>query len=248
MTAFGVDGCRSGWFFVGKSKGRTTLGVVAELSELVNTSPDNPVILIDVPIGLRDSEGSPRDCDRLARRLLGRGRGSSVFPAPLRAVLNADDYESAVRQSRHLSGKGLSKQAYAIVPKIREVDELLSGCEKARGMVREIHPELCFWAYARARPMVNRKKSRAGFEERMGVLETVLPDAGAIAESALSRYKRNEVARDDIADALVALATALSAPRVLRTLPSKPPRDSHGLPMEMVFNGERVSVGIDDMA
>lgn len=241
MTAFGVDGCRSGWFFVGRSEGQTTLGVVDRLSELLTMSPDNSAVFIDIPIGLHDHDGSARECDRLARRLLGRGRGSSVFPAPLRAILGAEDYESAVRDCRKLSGKGLSRQAFAIVPKVREIDGLLRCSERSRAMVREIHPELCFWAFSGGRPMVNRKKLRAGFEERMQALVSVLPDAREIAESALSRYKRREVARDDIADALVALATALSPARVLRTLPKDPPRDSRGLPMEMVFNGERVS-------
>jgi predicted RNase H-like nuclease len=241
MSAFGVDGCRSGWFFVGKGEGRTTLGVVDRLSKLIDMLPDSSAVFIDIPIGLHDSDGSARVCDRLARRLLGRIRGSSVFPAPLRAILDVDDYEAAVRYNRHLCGKGLSRQAFAIVPKVREVDELLRRCERARGMVREVHPELCFWAFAGGRPMVNRKKSRAGFEERMEVLESVLPRAREIAESALTQYKRREVARDDIADALVALATALSAPRALQTLPANPPRDARGLPMEMVFNGKRVS-------
>jgi predicted RNase H-like nuclease len=250
VTACGVDGCRSGWFFVGKSEGRMTLGVVDRLSKLIDMLPDSSAVFIDIPIGLHDSDGTARACDRLARRLLGRGRGSSVFPAPLRAILDAEDYESAVRHSRHLAGKGLSRQAFAIVPKVREVDELLSRCERARAMVREVHPELCFWAFAGGRPMVNRKKSRPGFEERMEVLESVLPNAREIAESALTQYKRREVARDDIADALVALATALSAPRALWTLPVNPPRDSLGLPMEMVFNGERVSEikGPDDLS
>ena len=58
------------------------------------------------------------------RRLLGKPRSSSVFPAPVRATLKATNYEEACRLSMNAHGKSMSKQAYEIIAKIREVDEL----------------------------------------------------------------------------------------------------------------------------
>ncbi len=70
---------------------------------------DIEVIAIDIPIGL--PETGPRECDVLARRLLGRARASSVFPAPIRAVLGAKDYQQACAIRHKIEGKKMSKQA-----------------------------------------------------------------------------------------------------------------------------------------
>jgi len=135
-----------------------------------------------------------------------------------------------------LCGKGLTRQAFEIVPKIREVDDLLAESERARSMVREVHPELCFWAFGEGKPMRNGKKTDDGFRERMAVLEQLLPGCGEVVRSALSRYRRKEVLRDDMVDALVLAATAAAPDSTLRTVPATPERDSRGLPMEMVYS------------
>ena len=75
-------------------------------------------------------------------------------------------------------------------------------------MVREVHPELCFWGLNGGQAMLHRKKTRDGFAERMAILERMLPESARTAREALAKYLRRDVARDDIADALVALATA----------------------------------------
>jgi predicted RNase H-like nuclease len=76
-----------------------------------------------MPIGL--PERGPRACDLEARRLLGPGRASSVFPAPIRPVLVATSYDDACQIRLQVEGKKLSRQAWVIVPKIREVDDML---------------------------------------------------------------------------------------------------------------------------
>ena len=43
-------------------------------------------------------------------------------------------------------GKSLSAQAHAICTKIAEVDQLLLMSPALRHRVREVHPEVCFWA------------------------------------------------------------------------------------------------------
>ena len=66
-----------------------------------------------------------RKCDIEARRRLGP-RGSSVFPTPVRLSLEAVNYTAACLASYESCGKRLSKQAFALVPRIREVDEILA--------------------------------------------------------------------------------------------------------------------------
>ncbi len=235
MAVFGVDGCRKGWFFVSVEHDRLDFGVVAELAELVARTPGGSSMFVDIPIGLRDDDATARGCDTEARKYLGP-RASSVFPAPTRAILHEENYAAALKKSRKVTGKGFSKQVFFILPKIREVDTLLGSDTRARAMVRESHPELCFWALAGGRPMAHKKKLTEGFVERMAVLEKVMPGARDLVDAALQRYQRSEVLRDDIVDALVTAATAASEKEYLLTLPERPARDSTGLPMEMVYS------------
>lgn len=189
-------------------------------------------IFIDIPIGLRRSA---RECDQDARKKLGHPRLSSVFPAPAREVLEATNYEDAKRRSQAATGKALSKQTFNILPKIREVDRLLYNQAEARQIVREIHPEICFWALAGRRPMKFSKKRKQGFQERVDILKHIRPTAEQEISKILGHFRRKDVARDDAVDAMVAAITASADAAVLRTLPLYPARDAVGLPMEMVY-------------
>lgn len=231
-VACGVDGCRSGWFFFAlEASGRYHHGIVATLQELVADAGSNSRIFIDIPIGLPDgSEG--RLCDTLARRKI-RQRRSSVFPPPARAVLGATDYDDARRRSIRATGKSIGRQSYAIMPKIRAVDTLLRQDAKARRIVREVHPEVCFWGLNDGNPMQFNKKTQQGLAERIALLERYLPCAPTAFSEASNFYQRKDVALDDILDAMVNAVTALSSQ--LMTLPEHPSADSEGLPMEMVY-------------
>ena len=233
FKAIGVDGCRSGWFYVALSpNNRPEWGVVSKLEYLLPKVGGSDRIFVDIPVGLpTGNEG--RDCDYEAREML-VPRNSSVFPAPVRAVLGAASYEDAKNRSNAACGKMLSIQAWCLVPKIREVDTLLRRNDNAKCFVREVHPELCFWALNGRKPMSKSKKEDFGFEERLRVLTTWLPCAENVIAEVQSKKIRG-VLRDDIVDAMVAAVTALADPSTLRTVPENPPLDSLGLPMEMVY-------------
>lgn len=195
------------------------------------------VVLVDIPIGLCDG---PRACDVEARVLLGAAR-SRVFPAPCRAAAEAASYPEANRISKQITGKGLSKQAWNITAKIREVDAFVRSTPDARDVVRECHPEVCFTGLL-GRPILASKKTDEGLEERMNALAAVFaPVLGRgtavmrAVDEAMTRWRRRDLARDDIVDAMAALACAIAPAKQLRTLPQDPPRDSFDLPMEMVY-------------
>lgn len=176
--AIGVDGCPRGWFYIElKPSASPRWGIVPELAELVENVDETDRIFIDIPIGLQDGSPGTRECDRLAREKLGSPRQSSVFPAPVRAVLNASNYEEAKRLSHSAIGKKISQQAFNILPKIREVDRLLLGNEKARRVVREIHPEICFWAFC-GKAMKCSKKTQNGYCERIVCWKASVPPPG----------------------------------------------------------------------
>lgn len=242
FTAIGVDGCRAGWFFVAiDPSGQTRCGVVEKLDGLVSKADEADRIFVDIPIGLPDKpETGGRECDRFARRVLGPPRQSSVFSAPARVVLEANDFEDAKRLSLKASSGKISKQTFNILPKIREVDTLLRGNAKARRLIREVHPEVCFWALAGRKSMRVKKKKLAGFRERVVVLKSVRHSAEQEITEILAHLRTQgrlgkQVERDDVLDAMVAMITAAAETARLQTLPSHPARDAFGLPMEMVY-------------
>jgi predicted RNase H-like nuclease len=230
----GIDGCRGGWFVVCLDENdRGIFSLIHHVSEITTTIDSVETLLIDIPIGLKRHQKEERSCDKQARALLQPSRGASVFPAPSRCALNSRSYEDAVRRNRQCTGRGLSKQSFWIMPKIREVDEFVrSG--RCDFRIREMHPELCFWALNNKRPMSYRKKSRDGYEERMALLCRYYPKSRELVERALLTYKQKEVARDDIVDALVGAVTARHADS-LRALPLVPEIDDEGLAMEIVY-------------
>jgi predicted RNase H-like nuclease len=236
MTFAGVDGCAKGWFVVAfPDLGEPSFGVFPDAGALRREHAGAELICIDVPIGLRDEGDRERVCDTEARNLLGE-RASSVFPVPCREAVYAATYRKACDINEHLAGKRLSKQTWGIVPRIRQVDELLLGDEAARARFREVHPELCFWALAGGRPMRYPKRTEQGYLERANVLEFVHPGAYDIIARALDAFPRSAVARDDVLDALSAAVTALAGPGNLATIPVHPETDARGLPMQMVYS------------
>ena len=66
----------------------------------------------------------------------------------------------------------MSHQAVGILPKIREVDQLMTP--EAQETVREIHPGLCFYGLT-GHPMRHKKKSTEGKAERLGALQDLFP-------------------------------------------------------------------------
>ena len=119
-TVVGVDACPAGWIGVVLHEGTfTQAAVAAGLRELVAALPSASIIAVDIPIGL--PANGWRRADIEARRFLG-GRSSSVFATPPRAAVEASTYEEANRICRALTGQGLSRQAWALTPKILDVD------------------------------------------------------------------------------------------------------------------------------
>jgi predicted RNase H-like nuclease len=233
----GVDGCKAGWFAVCiDQNSRWETGICSKVGEVLQAFEDSDLILIDIPIGL--PSGKPRTCDTEARRLLGRGRGSLVFPPPCREALCARDYQQACEINKRVLGKRLSKQSWMIGPRIKEVDDFLSETREARNSIRESHPELCFQALAGGSAMRHRKKIKEGFLERLDLLKSRFSETESLVKSALEIYRRKGVAQDDILDALVLAVTASRPLEELVSIPEPPEKDRLGLPMEIVFAGK----------
>jgi predicted RNase H-like nuclease len=147
-------------------------------------------------------------------------------------MLAATTYAGACQIGEAADGRKLSQQAWSILPKIREVDKFLRADPTLNKWVREVHPELCFWAWNGGKAMAQRKKSSSGRAEREALVK---PLYGAAYAAARSSLRRGQYGNDDLLGAFAALWTG---ERVVAgkgiVVPAKPPVDSCGLRMEMV--------------
>lgn len=239
MEVVGVDGCRAGWLAIRLARtGEWEAAVFPVFARLWEHHRRAQLILVDIPIGLRDKGPAARRCDQEARRILGPRR-SSVFPVPCRAAIYQADYDAAIRENLRFTGKSIFRAVWQIAVRIREVDELLRKEEAARRCVRESHPEVCFWALNGGRPLAHNKRTEAGAAERRGLLTEVLPRLHPRFAAILDRspaFMGREATPDDFLDALALAATAwVGLTRGLSTLPPDPEVDTCGLPMEMVY-------------
>jgi len=240
---YGVDGCRGrhdaagrSWLVVGlDDHGEFGSAAVAEsFAGVVDHTRDGELILVDIPIGLPDAERPTRTCDGEARRLIGP-RFPSVFSAPARAALQAADHREASERNRRAIGKGLSKQAWAICPRISDVDAVLRAPADLQGRYRESHPELCFAALNSWRPAAFAKSKPEGREERRAALIKYRGNAAEWFERTCGLWPRSRVDPTDVLDGMVlALTAGLALSRNCPTVPAHPPIDAAGLRMEMV--------------
>lgn len=231
LKAIGIDGCRAGWVIAFRNGQEISLAIIPQLSDLNELLHPNASIMIDMPIGLTDGP-SVRGCDALARERLRPHRSSSVFGVPARQVTRCTDYSQANALSRELSGKGISKQAFYLFPKIRELDDWLSSRER-RGRWSECHPEVAFASLNGGQALLESKKTEAGSQMRLKLLSELGEIQPAI-EKALTSYRRKDVLADDLLDALVCLLTAERQPNERQHLPEDAPVDERGLTMEIV--------------
>lgn len=200
----GVDGCRGGWLVVRAplGEGQPWAVLLADVADLLLAADAPLLTAIDMPIGL--PEAGARPCDRLARRLLGPGRGSSVFPAPIRPMLAAASQAEASAIGRRIDGRGLPIQAWNLMPRIRALDALLALNPAVAARLREAHPELIFRLWG-GRPLAWAKRRPEGRAERLALVEARWPGAWARCRAGLPR---GGWADDDLLDAFACLHAA----------------------------------------
>lgn len=104
--------------------------------------------------------------------------------SPLAATAHA----AASQINGEKTGRGLSQQAFGIIPKIKQVDDAItSDCQK---WAFEVHPEVCFWALNEHRPMRYNKKTE-GAAERVTLLSRDFPQIEKhLARPSASRRSR----------------------------------------------------------
>lgn len=227
--ALGVDGCKKRWLaaLVDRESGGVEWALLPRATDVVDHAKTMgaAAIGVDMPIGL--SGDCSRGADLAGRKLLSP-RGSSVFPAPLRAVLGASTYDEAKALSvaAHRDNTSLSQQVFHLLPLIRQWDAVVTP-DLQRWIV-EVHPELSFLGLAGR--VLSDKKKPEGRTERLTALRRWLPQVDEAVAA--------KPAGAPIDDALDALAAAWTAQRWAegraRVLPVEPELDERGRWMEIV--------------
>lgn len=187
---------------------------------------DAAVAAVDMPIGLPDS--GARVCDRKARDLLGAAR-SRVFPHLRRPLLrHLGDYRAANAWAKS-DGKGISKQAFNILPKIKQVDDCVVPRDQAR--IKEAHPELAFARLNGGKPLPS-KATPKGLRARKRLLRA----AGFTGLDGLWRRVAGKGAKpDDLYDACVLTLTARRIAEGRGICLDSAGRDRRGLKMEIWY-------------
>ena len=188
LNAAGIDGCRAGWVIAFRNGHEISLAIIAKLSDLNDLLHPDASVMIDMPIGLTDGP-SVRGCDALARERLRPHRSSSVFGVPARQVTRCTDYSQANALSRELSGKGISKQAFYLFPKIRELDDWLSSRGR-RGRWSECHPEVAFASLNGGQALLESKKTEVGSQARLKLLTELGEIQPAIGKALTSTSRK----------------------------------------------------------
>ena len=229
----GVDGARAGWIAVKLDTQSDTFSAILVpdfRSLFYQLGEAAEIVLVDMPIGL--SAAGSRECERMARAVLSPKRHSSVFPSPARPMLDFETYEEANAWGKmQKPPRGLPKQTWMLMPKIREIDAVITPRDQHH--LGEGHPELAFTRLNKGVPCNFSKKSKEGAAERLSLLRRhnmkVTPEFIRI----LKEKHGSGVNQDDILDAC---ALALSAKARLNgnaLCYSNNETDARGLKMEI---------------
>jgi predicted RNase H-like nuclease len=203
MHVAGVDGCRGGWICVHQSQDIVKGKVCANFLQVIDYLGPVSAIAVDIPIGLQGR--GARSCDKAARKLLGWPRRNSVFSAPVWAVISETNYITACVKHREVDGRALSKQAFCILPKIREVNEIIINRPHLQVHIHEVHPEVCFTVWNNGKPMLSKKGSSPGIAERASLIDNEWPGE---RERLARELGGSGYGIDDLNDAFAALWSA----------------------------------------
>ena len=223
----GVDGCRAGWISFNRQAGFRFFETFARLIE----ATPGETLYVDIPMGL--TRHAPRNLETLARTRL-KGKASSIFSVPCRDAVYATDYRAACDINAAVYGTRLSLQSWNITPKIREVDQVLHDQPSLADQIFESHPELSFYRLSLGTGQdLPGKKTSAGIAARLALLDPLIPGAEGWFDDALGRWRRKDVARDDLLDAMVLSVLGDVAVEILGD-PGQP-TDESGIPVRMVI-------------
>ncbi len=126
----------------------------------------------------------------------------------------------------------MSKQAYGILAKIREVDQYLALNKGVLPRIAEVHPELSFAAWNGGLAMSYSKKTKNGKSDRRLLIDDVWPSQ---ADRLRLGLRGADYRADDLYDAFAALWSVRRwTAKQAECVGDVQARDEKGLPMRMI--------------
>jgi len=224
MKIAGVDGCHFGWVVASRiDENMPEIQLFEDFQSVLKHYGDYDVIVVDMPIGLASNQenNGRRKADIEAKKILSKlGRGGSVFFPPAKEVIgglpiqkleyNNDNYKLVCDISKKETGRKISRQAFGLLKKIKEINEIKEENGEVMKNVLEFHPEIT-WHLTCGMQKLSYKKTEDGFKQRHSCLCSGLNiksnDLSCLIDT--TREKRcKDVAKDDIIDALSGLIVA----------------------------------------
>lgn len=232
FISVGIDGCKGKWLVVALRNDGFDVKLFDTIGSICDYYDNADSVIIDMPIGLAESESDIRP-DGILRKHL-NGKSSSVFNTPCRQAVYANE-DSASETNYTSMGKKLSRQSIGIIPKIREIDTFLQENEQWKNRLVESHPEYCFAILNKGNPIIENKQTTEGHKKRLDVLSNYYPQSYELVTHFKSAYPALSGKLDDVLDALVlAVVGAMGIEFGFTTLPETPMLDTKGLKMQII--------------
>jgi predicted RNase H-like nuclease len=196
------------------------LKVYDSFIEVLDERPSFSSIVVNAPIGYRDSpEMGPRNCDLDARALL-HHRGKFVHNAPTYLTIN----KGSAAPEDHLDAI-----TTMLLPSYLEVSREMFAYRQR--VVYEGNPELSFYQLNGDVPLRESKKLEDGRDERRVILEKKVPNIDKIIDAEVDGVPSQHLL--DVAALLWTARRVFS--RGAKRIPEDAEWDSQGLRMEFVF-------------
>ncbi len=219
----GMTPCPNGWLVApAKLQGATFAPedprIYTKFAEVFDEHPSFEVVALNSPVGYPDEPNQLRECDRVARALLGR-RSITVRRPPMRATV-----ESGIP----LVDERLDAVTLVLLPRLAEVaQEMLPYRQRT---IYESHPELSFLVINGDQPLRYPKHSDEGAEERRALLVKRVPGIQRVLGAQLPKVTYAHLC--DVS-ALLWTARRIAAKAATR-IPENPEWDAEGLRKEYV--------------
>jgi predicted RNase H-like nuclease len=229
-TIAGVTPCPGGWLVIpARLAGVTTVAeeafVLKRLGDVLDHRPRFEFVGLNVPMAFNDEPSGPyRECDELARELVGWPRRIGFKAVPSRRALLAPSREAALRMEPWLTPDDLRR-----FPLLREVAREIQPFHSRS--IYAGHADLSYWAMNGETPLRTSPFHRDGVVERIDLLRERMPGVDDVVQ----RVPPQGAGISHMLAAGAMLFTARRASgRAISRLPLDPEWDANGLRLELV--------------
>jgi predicted RNase H-like nuclease len=229
----GIDGFLNNWCICKLMNEKIEVTVEPNIINATKSVSKSKLTLIDIPIGL-SSKNINRSIDFKLRKLLPKGKKSSVFTPPCRKAVYAPNYLTAKEINITETLKSISIQSWNISNKIKEVDEFLIINNDYN--LHEAHPEFCFLNLNNNIPLSDGKKTKEGIKKRIQILNNHIKNCEDVLEDSYQKYCHKKIKKDDILDAMsLAVSAMYWKKNNKRKITQIPKKDEKGIALEIYY-------------